>query len=136
MSGTIWDVNAVPERVKPTKSAARRASVVEHPAAIESGNLRRYQVDFFPKVNIPKFHEIWNYEGDPVPLPGKWAKLAYRSYPDKFESEDDAKEYFKTTWLADEDWDPANFFFVTHRSETVGTVGESFALLKCFKTSI
>ena len=126
MTETIWDVNAVPVRTRSAQVQKKKLSKnecieSEDLAALEPGEIRQYTIEGFPHINLPPLHEIWNYEGDPIPLPGKWAKLANAAYPDKFKNVG-AKEYFMKTWLDHPEWDPQNFFFITHRSEPVGTV--------------
>ena len=77
-----------------------------------------------PKVELPMYYEIWNWEGDLQPLPNKWYKLIKSCFGSNFCQlkgiNDDSylvKKYVSNT----DSFDPESFYFITTRSEFCAT---------------
>jgi hypothetical protein len=71
----------------------------------------------------PFLFETWNWEGDKTILPYKLlqlAKLSKIAY--QFSSEEKFKEYLRINYYMHPDFDKKSFYFITHRSDTVGCV--------------
>ena len=88
-----------------------------------------YELDLLasdiPQPKLPLYYEIWNWEGDESILPGKWHRVVRKCFGNQWcDTHGITEKYFLQRYVHAQEgkiFDPASFFFLTHRSDVVAT---------------
>ena len=113
-----FDLSAVP---------FEEVGVVDPPESYNICTLERdlSSLSELPRVELPLYYEIWNWEGDTTVLPGKWFRVVKKCFGAKFceQKRIASGDYLRERYGIDGSptFDPKSFFFITLRSEVVAT---------------
>ena len=81
-----------------------------------------HELEELPRPDVPLYHELFSWEGDEEPLPGKWLQAVASAFGADFVKDKKLTEaVFRERYLSDPRFDRAGFFFVMSRGDTAGT---------------